>query len=65
MLYRRTEAAGAFRRVTEVLSDGTYTQRAIWPDGVITSVYKTTVQAMGWPSVQAFIKARPHFTKEG
>lgn len=64
MLYRRIENAGAYRRITEVLPDGTYTQKSVWPDGVITDSVKTTVQKMGWPSVKEFLKARPHFKKE-
>ena len=63
VIYRRTERAAGFTRVTEVTESGAYEQRAVWPDGMVTSHYTGTIQEMGWPSVKQFIKSRPGFIR--
>ncbi len=59
--YQRIEQRNGYQQITEVTEGGTYTARAQWPDGIITSCYKTTVQEMGWQSVKDFLRSRPHF----
>lgn len=62
MQYKRIENEGDYKKITTVDDEGNYEQIARWGDGLITSHYKTTLQKMGWNSVEKFLEERKGFT---
>ena len=60
--YVRIIDHGAYKDITTVDDTGVYTLISQWPDGVITSFYKTTIQAMGHVSTEEFLAKRTGFT---
>ena len=63
--YTRIENWGEFLKITDVNSEGSYYQRAVWPDGVVTGEYRTTLQDMGWASLHDFLAHRKGFKLTG
>lgn len=63
--YTRIETHADYTRITDVDSEGRYYQRCVWPDGIVTSEYRTTLQSMGWLSLNEFLKHRKGFVLTG
>lgn len=64
MKYTRILQRYGYQLITEVTDNGTYESHTLWPDGAILNYYSDTLENMGWPSVDAFLKAKPGFVKE-
>ena len=60
--YVRVEDMKGYQNITTVMEDGEYHQYSVWPDGVVTSATKSTVQAMGWRSTREFLSEKKGFS---
>ena len=62
MIYTRKENCGAYDRITTVTDSGEYEQIVVWPDGIVTSHYKTALKEMGWSGTAEFLNHKKGFT---
>lgn len=63
--YTRIENCGNYTRITDVDSEGRYCQRCVGPYGCSTGEHRTTLQAMGWPSLAEFLRCHKGFVLTG
>ena len=56
--WERTEVCQSWTRIATVDEKGGFYSRDITFNGVIFNEYKTTVFAMGWESVEEFLKKK-------
>lgn len=57
---RKTRQPG-YTDITTVDEFGNYELKSVWPDGVVTSHVKTTIQKMGWANVTQFLRNKRGF----
>lgn len=58
MMWRRVHDAGAFVEVTDVYSNGTVHIWHFWEDNTVSLFSETTVQNLGYDSVEQFLEYR-------
>lgn len=51
----------SYKVVTEIDEAGNYRAMNVWSDGLVDVVATSTLAAMGWPSVEEFLKNKTHF----
>lgn len=55
--YTRVEPRAGYVIITDVDNKNRYYQRCVWDDGMITNQMRTTLDKMGWNSLDEFLRS--------